>query len=97
MNYQDLGFNAFLTRKKPPTIQLDDQASLTNEKAYVGGTHSGQQVSADGKVTLDWDKHRLIISDGLVNRVVIGDLDELGVYGIRILNADGSTYFEQAV
>jgi len=75
MSYKDLGYNKLLYKQTDYIApkEFDDSASSQQfsvlNASVIGG---GRTVSKDGKMEIDWDNGRIIISDGANPRIVIG-------------------------
>jgi hypothetical protein len=95
-NYLSIGFNKFLTKLVQPKVQLEDDSSIESAPILGNQTYNGETVSPDGKMSLKWDENRVIFSDRARNRVILGDLDMEGVYGIRVVDNAGVTHFEES-
>ena len=95
-NYLSIGFNKFLTRIPASKTSLEDEDSVDLATIIGNQTYNGEGLSADGKLSIRWDENRIIVSDKARDRLVMGDLDRLGVYGIRVVDNTGATHFEES-
>jgi hypothetical protein len=97
MDYTEIGYNEFLIRKPEDKIVewTEDESSLGINQIASTQVSFGTSSSASGEFKIKWDENRLIITDGNRNRVVLGDMDQLGYYGLRIIESDGTVHFER--
>jgi hypothetical protein len=90
VSYLDNGFDLFLDKTSPPSGEVSaiDQDAITDS---ISGSKisSGTISSNDGRSNLNLDDSLYSVSDGLVNRVEMGQFDD-GEYGLRIRDRDGN-------
>lgn len=97
-DYKDSGFDKFLTRQSQgaKTELSEDEVSQRMSRFSGSGLASGISYSSDKKLTINWDKAFLNVSDGARDRVLIGNLEGTGKYGIRIVDNKGNIRLESS-
>jgi hypothetical protein len=97
ITYKDMGFDKFLTRNSPHS-KVDTEFETSGRITQLSGEviASGKSVSANKKMTIDWDRGEITLSDLARNRIIFGNIQGTGIYGIRIIDATGNTRFESS-
>ena len=79
MSYLSSGFNKLLYKidnsVRNTQEMSEDVASQTITLLSGSNITGGSTVSKDGKMEIDWDSGRIVISDGANPRIVIGQVD----------------------
>lgn len=100
-DYTKSGFGDFLKKGSekitPKTEELTgDDASYRTRQLSGTTISSGISRSSSGKTIVDWNKDEISISDGARKRVQMGNLNQTGVYGLRVTDSIGNIRFESS-
>lgn len=94
-DYTTAGFDEFLTRgveNIESTTEDDTSAQITQ----LSGTSiaSGVTTSQTGKMVARWNDEEFYVTDGARKRVSMGNIDSLGIYGLKVWDNSGEVRFE---
>ena len=92
MSWDQIGYSEYLTREEnliSSSQELDPLAFDNFAPELSGSKLTGLIQSQDGRVKLDLDNNSLIISNGVVESVRLGKLDD-GTYGLQIQDKNGN-------
>lgn len=84
MSYLDSGFNSFMERKIGTSTRATTEMTSLNQ--YVGATLDFDQMGVSGSlgdkiqiggnnIIIDGSNRRIILNDGNVDRIIIGELE----------------------
>ena len=94
MNYEDSGFNEFLSRDISDFGEPEygeDMVSILTPRVSGSSIVSGISQSNTGKLVINWKTGEMTFSDGARKRVFLGKIEGTDGYGIKIVDANGNT------
>lgn len=95
-DYTSSGYNEFLQTPNPAQIGGDQLDPLTFEQVtpqISGSKIEGALSSQNGRLTLDLNENFFTVSDGVVDRVRMGKLED-GSYGLLIKDNNGNSLLQ---
>lgn len=92
MSYEDLGYTPFLTRQEETSFDVISPSDVNEVIPELSASklQGGVLSSKSGAMSVDLEKDAWIVSDGTVEIVRAGVLED-GTIGLQIKDAEGNT------